>query len=106
MTKKQAPQGHHGTDATQDRGMRYGTPLQGIRMDEPDEIQERRPYAHGGYVHAKNSSQSYKASGSVIREAHRGTEGREYHIGGGCKDPNERSLPEHFHDVEAGGKKR
>jgi hypothetical protein len=33
MTKnKNAKQGHHGTDIIEDRGMRYGTPVQEVRM--------------------------------------------------------------------------
>ncbi len=33
MTKRQGPEvGHHGTDATPDRGMKHGTPLQEIKM--------------------------------------------------------------------------
>ncbi len=61
--------------------------------------------ADGGRIPA-NRTPSYKAGGSVIREAQRGTEGRNMHVGGGCKDSNERSLDQHASEVEAGGKRK
>ena len=54
--RKQAPHGHRGTNATPDRGMKYGTPLQGIRMDEPDKSEQRRPFSAGGHVHSEGKS--------------------------------------------------
>ena len=42
--------GTHGTDATPDRGMKFGTKLQGLRMDEPDKSDQRRQFKQGGEV--------------------------------------------------------
>ena len=42
--------GTHGTDATPDRGMKFGTKLQGLRMDEPDKSEQRRQFKQGGEV--------------------------------------------------------
>ena len=68
---------------------------------------------NGEHIHPTNTSRSRNKGGGVIREAHRGVEGREFHIGGGAKDPfgeptheQQRSLEEHAKDVAHGGKMR
>jgi hypothetical protein len=48
---------------------------------------------NGEHVPAKNITPSHKAGSSIIREALRGTEGRDMHIGGGCKDPGGDAKP-------------
>jgi hypothetical protein len=49
----------------------------------------------GEHVPSKNVTTSHKAGRSIIEEALRGTEGRDMHIGGGCKDPGGDAKPRH-----------
>ena len=85
----------HGTNAIRDRGMKHGTPIQNTRMDEPDAIQERRPYTHGGTVTDPNERMVKPTNTS-----------RSYARGVGVMRHVERSLAEHAMDVEGGGKPR
>ena len=81
--------GTHGTDATPDRGMKFGTKLQGLRMDEPDKSEQRRPFKQGGEV--KN----------WIKGAHikKGALHRELHVPDGEKIPEKRlEKAEHSSD--------
>ena len=110
MTKnRQAPQGHHGTDATPDRGRRFGTKVQETPMSGRPvrEMKHDRGPAdaanNGRHIRPDNTSKSMSRGGRVIGEALRGT--RDMHIGGGCEDPGKRSLDQHARDVERGGKR-
>ena len=47
MTKKQAPQGHHGTDATPDRGRKFCTRIQEVPMAGAETPRGRFGYGKG-----------------------------------------------------------
>ena len=42
---------------------------------------------NGRVIDPSNTSIGHARGGRVISESYRGTEGRDFHVGGGCKDP-------------------
>ena len=84
--------GHHGTDAVPDRGMKYGTPLQGTRMDEPDKGEQRHQFKHGGEAH--------KWIQHAINPKHKGIEQRAAKRAGVS---THEYLEEHKHDSGKAG---